>query len=61
MEGRLVRRKVHGNRIHVNVPTSPMDNVTFHYETNVWKYVFQRRITCKRELSKKAFDCIDIM
>ena len=36
---------------------------TSDYETSVqkWKYVFQRRIACERELGKEAFDCKEIM
>lgn len=32
-----IRRKVCGKRIHVNVPTAPMDNVSLHYEISVHK------------------------
>lgn len=58
-----LRRKVGGKRVPVNIPYAPMDNVSFHFETSVqkWKYVFQRRIACERELSKEAFDCKEIM
>lgn len=58
-----IRRKVGGNRIHVNIPAASMDNVSFHFETNVqkWKYAFQRRIAAKRELGTEALDCKEIM
>lgn len=63
MQVRLARRKVCGNRIHVNVPAAPMDNVAFHSKISVHnlKYDFQRIIACERELSKEAFDCKYIM
>lgn len=40
-----------------------MDNVSFHFETNVqrWKHVFERRIVGEKELGKKALDCKKIM
>ncbi|XP_050878663.1 uncharacterized protein LOC127082469 [Lathyrus oleraceus] len=33
----IIRRKVSGKRIVVNVPAAPMDNVSFHSETSVQK------------------------
>lgn len=55
----IVRRKIKGKRILVSVSSTPMDNVSFHSESNVqkWKYVFQIRIAQeKRELSKQALE-----
>lgn len=39
--------------IVANVVATPLDNVSFHYETSVQKckYVYQRRIACERELN----------
>jgi hypothetical protein len=50
------KKKIVGKKIHVNIPPAPMDNVKFHSKESVqkWKYVYQKRITHKRELSQKA-------
>lgn len=34
------------NKIHTNVPTAPMDNVSFHFEESVlkWKFVYHQRV-----------------
>jgi hypothetical protein len=36
------RREVGWNRIHVNVPSTPLDIVSFHYKVSIqkWKFVF---------------------
>lgn len=49
-----IRIKIGGKIITLNVPTAPLDNVSFHSESSLqkWKYVFQRRIARERELSK---------
>lgn len=46
---------VDGKKISANVPTSPLDNVSFHFEESVlkWKFVYQRRIALEMELSKE--------
>lgn len=38
---RTFRKNIDGKRVHVNVPATPFDNVSFHSESNVqrWKYV----------------------
>lgn len=63
MQQRLARWKVSGKIIPLNVFAATLDNVSFRSESSVqnWKYVFQRRISYKRELSKKSFDCNDII
>lgn len=59
----IVRRKVGGKRILVNVSSAHRDNISFHYETSVqkWTHVFQRRIVGEKELGKEALDCKEIM
>ncbi|KAI5386245.1 hypothetical protein KIW84_072695 [Lathyrus oleraceus] len=47
MQRRLARRKVYGKRIYVNVPATPVDNVSFHSVTSVqsrkeYKKVYDR-------------------
>lgn len=39
------RRKVGWKRISLNVPSAPLDIVSFHSKASVWKwkYVFQRK------------------
>ncbi|XP_050895811.1 uncharacterized protein LOC127102486 [Lathyrus oleraceus] len=58
-----VRRKFGGKRIPMNIPSAPMDNISFHYETGVqkWKYVFQIGISCERDPGKEYFDCKERM
>lgn len=50
-------------RIHVDVTSAHIDNVSFHYETRVqkWKYVLQRRITSERDLGEGTLDYEEIM
>jgi hypothetical protein len=57
------KKKIVGKKIHVNIPPAPMDNVKFHSKESVqkWKYVYQRRITHKRELSQEALNCKEVM
>jgi ribosomal protein S10 len=57
------KNKIAGKGIPENIPPSPMDNVTFHSKESVqkWKYVDQRRITHKRELSQEALNCKEVM
>lgn len=50
-----MRRKVGGKRIHLNVTSSHMDNMSFQSEANAqkWKYVFQRMIGVERERERQ--------
>lgn len=54
----IVRIKVGGKRIYVNVLATPMDNVSFHSKTSVhkWKYLFKRMIGPKRDLGKEDLE-----
>lgn len=58
-----VKREIGGKRILVNIPYAPLDNVSFHCESNVkkWKYIFQRRNAREKELSKEAIGYKKIM
>lgn len=57
-----LRRKVR-KRLHMDVSFTHMDNLSFHYKTNVqkWKYVLQIWTTTGRELGEKALDCKGVM
>lgn len=56
------RRKIGGKRVIVNIPSIPLDNVSFHSEESVknWKYVCQRIVASKRELSKNVIEWQEI-
>jgi hypothetical protein len=57
------RKKIHGKKIPQNVPDAPMDNVSFHSLAfaHRWNFVFHRRLTLERELSKDAEKNADVM
>ncbi|XP_045796316.1 uncharacterized protein LOC123890702 [Trifolium pratense] len=46
-----------------NVPSVPIDNVSFHCVENVnrWKFVVKRRIAIERNLNEEFLKCEDIM
>ena len=56
-------RKTRGKKIPPNVPTSPLDNISFHSEKSVlrWKFVYQRRIARERELHGDVLKCKEII
>lgn len=57
------RKIIGGKKIPTNFFVSPLENVSFQYEESVmkWKYVYHRRITPERELSKEALTCENIV
>lgn len=52
-----------GKRIPPNVPSAPIDNISFHSEECAikWKYVFQRRVARERELGEEALNLEEIV
>jgi len=54
---------VGGNKVHINVPETPIDNVSFHHVANAlkWKYVYQRRPTLERKMGRGALECKQVM
>ncbi|XP_050897710.1 uncharacterized protein LOC127104572 [Lathyrus oleraceus] len=57
------RKQASGKKIPTNIHEVPIDIISFHYVENVekWKFVYQRRLTLERELSKDAFECKEVM
>lgn len=57
------RKIISGKKIPTNFSISPLENVSFQSEESVmkWKYVYHRRITPERELSKEALTCENIV
>lgn len=57
------RKFIGGKKIPTNFSVSPLENVSFQSEESVmkWKYVYHRRITPERELSKEALTCENIV
>ncbi|XP_057452374.1 uncharacterized protein LOC130744199 [Lotus japonicus] len=53
------KKKFSGKRIPSDVPSFPIDNVSFHAAENVlkWKYVCNRRIAKEREIGKDVLEC----
>ncbi|XP_057418537.1 uncharacterized protein LOC130712734 [Lotus japonicus] len=53
------KKKFSGKRIPFDVPSFPIDNVSFHAGENVlkWKYVCNRRIAKEREIGKDVLEC----
>jgi hypothetical protein len=49
--------------VPANIPSAPMNNISFHYEESVhkWRFVYQRRIAQERELSQEALECKQVM
>lgn len=52
------RKKAGGKKIPGNVPAAPLDNVSFHSESNAerWKYVVQSRISYEIELGEDSLE-----
>ncbi|XP_057443988.1 uncharacterized protein LOC130736160 [Lotus japonicus] len=57
------RKKFFGKRIPQDIPSIPLDNVSFHAAENAikWKYVFQRRIAKEREIGSDVLACKEIV
>ncbi|XP_057452484.1 uncharacterized protein LOC130744312 [Lotus japonicus] len=57
------RKKFSGKRIPQDIPSIPLDNVSFHAAENAikWKYVFQRRIAKEREIGYDVLECKEIV
>lgn len=49
------RRKVDGKKLPMNIPYTPLDNVSFHFESSVqrWKNICQRRVSQEKKLIKE--------
>ncbi|XP_058733077.1 uncharacterized protein LOC131604665 [Vicia villosa] len=58
-----LRKKPTTSKLAASVPDVPIDNISFHSNSNVnrWKYVHQKRLALERELAQNALDCKDIM
>lgn len=54
-------KKIDGKKIPLNIHM--LDNISFHYEESVlkWNYMYHRRIAPKREMSKEALKCEEIV
>ncbi|XP_045791756.1 uncharacterized protein LOC123886483 [Trifolium pratense] len=57
------RKTVKGRKVPLNVPSAPLDNVSFHFEDGPtrWKFVFNRRLSVERNLSKDFLKCKELM
>ncbi|KAA0036824.1 uncharacterized protein E5676_scaffold110G001920 [Cucumis melo var. makuwa] len=60
---RNITTKTGRKKIHVNIPSVPIDGISFHHEENVqrWKFVVQRRIADEVNISRKHQSCMSIM
>lgn len=47
-----IKKIIGGNKIHVNVPTTPLENVSFHSDESVinWNFVYYRRIAPGKDI-----------
>ncbi|MCI00315.1 envelope-like protein, partial [Trifolium medium] len=61
--GTSARRSMGGRKIPQNIPSVPIDNISFHHEESAsrWNCVYNRRLSLKRELGKEALECQEIM
>ncbi|MCH98507.1 envelope-like protein, partial [Trifolium medium] len=61
--GTSSRKSIGGKKVPLNVPSAPMDNVSFHHENSAsrWKYVYNRRLALEKELGKDALECQEIV
>ncbi|MCI21926.1 envelope-like protein, partial [Trifolium medium] len=52
------KKRIRGKRIPANIPSAPMDNISFHSGESAqkWKFVYQRRIAQERELNQEALE-----
>ncbi|MCI00753.1 envelope-like protein, partial [Trifolium medium] len=57
------RKKIAGKNVPLNVPATPMNNVSFHSEASVsmWMFVYNRRLALERKLGQEAFECKEVM
>ncbi|TYK14492.1 uncharacterized protein E5676_scaffold15G00030 [Cucumis melo var. makuwa] len=60
---RNVTTKTDRKKIPANVPSVPIDGISFHHEESVqyWKFVMQKRIVDKVNISDKHQSCMSIM
>ncbi|TYK05279.1 uncharacterized protein E5676_scaffold108G00960 [Cucumis melo var. makuwa] len=60
---RNITTKVGRKKIPLNIPSVPIDGISFHLEENVqrWKFVMQRRIADEVNISDKHHSCVSIM
>ncbi|XP_008457264.2 uncharacterized protein LOC103496990 [Cucumis melo] len=60
---KIVTTKTDRKKISVNVPSVPIDGISFHHEESVqcWKFVMQRRIVDEVNISDKHQSCMSIM
>ncbi|TYK27067.1 uncharacterized protein E5676_scaffold95G00660 [Cucumis melo var. makuwa] len=60
---RNVTTKTSRKKIPTNVPSVPIDGISFHHEESVqrWKFVMQRRIVDAVNISDKYQSCMSIM
>ncbi|MCI24662.1 envelope-like protein, partial [Trifolium medium] len=61
--GTSSRKSIGGKKVPLNVPTTPIDNVSFHHENSAtrWKYIYNRKLSLERELAQDALECQDII
>ncbi|MCI37577.1 envelope-like protein, partial [Trifolium medium] len=57
------RKTMKGKEVPLNVPSAPLDNISFHYETGAskWKFIFYRRLSLERNLSSDLLNCQELM
>ncbi|XP_057452816.1 uncharacterized protein LOC130744668 [Lotus japonicus] len=57
------KKKFSGKRVPQDVPSIPLDNVSFHAVENAlkWKFVYQRRIAKEREIGSYVLECKEII
>ncbi|XP_057444277.1 uncharacterized protein LOC130736461 [Lotus japonicus] len=57
------KKKFSGKRVPQDVPSVPLDNVSFHAAENAlkWKFVYQRRIAKEREIGFDVLECKEII
>ncbi|XP_008454699.2 uncharacterized protein LOC103495053 [Cucumis melo] len=66
-KGQQIRRnittKAGRKKIPLNIPSVPIDGISFHLEENIhrWKFVVQRRIADEVNISDKHHSCVSIM
>ncbi|TYK29294.1 gag/pol protein [Cucumis melo var. makuwa] len=60
---RNITTKTRRKKIPSNIPSVPIDGISFHLEESVqrWKYVVQRRIADEVNISDKHHSCLSIM
>uniref|UniRef100_A0A1S3CJR8 Putative plant transposon protein domain-containing protein n=1 Tax=Cucumis melo TaxID=3656 RepID=A0A1S3CJR8_CUCME len=60
---RNITTKTGRKKVPLNIPSVPIDGISFHLEESVqrWKFVLQRRITDEVNISDKHHLCVSIM